>query len=334
MMTKETIHLRRRSARIIESLKRDVFALTYHGERQVGSKGHRAARDYLIGRLTGLGISPYTGSSFELPYHDPGEDFVNLAARITGRSGDRKPVLIGAHYDTCGPYPGADDNASALAIALAAAEKLRSAVLDRDVLIVFFDAEEPPYFLTKLMGSINFYGSQMKEEVGCAIIMDLVGHDVSITGYEDLLFITGMESNSELETVIKATDSGGGLRVLPTLNSYVGDMSDHHIFRVNDIPYLFLSCGRWEHYHMPTDTPEKLNYKKMWAMADYLVKLVISCNGAEFSQGLSNYDSTPTELHCMNSVFAELFQKYGIGELQSREDIARVVRMMKATYGL
>ena len=85
---------------------------------------------------------------------------------------------------------------------------------------------------------------------------------------------------------------------------------------------------------MPTDTPEKLNYEKMGAIADYLVNLVVSCDGADFLQGLTDYDSTPTELHYMNSVFAELFGMYGIGKLRSREDIDRVVRMMTGTFGL
>jgi hypothetical protein len=134
--------------------------------------------------------------------------------------------------------------------------------------------------------------------------------------------------------VIKSTPENNRVRIVPALNSYVGDMSDHHIFRVNDVPYLFLSCGRWEHYHMPTDTPEKLNYVKMGAIADYSFNLVVGCGGAEFSQGLTNYDSTPTELHYMNTVFADLLQKYGISELQSREDIDRVVRMIKATFCL
>ena len=35
----------------------------------------------------------------------------------------------------------------------------------------------------------------------------------------------------------------------PLLNRYVGDLSDHHVFRVNKRPYLFLTCARWEHYH-------------------------------------------------------------------------------------
>ena len=318
----------------MDTLKNDVLRLTSHGERQVGSEGHRAAREYLIDRMTELGIRPYRDDSYELPYGGSGREFVNLIGRIQGSTRDRAPILLGAHYDTCGPIPGADDNASAIAIVLAVVEKLRSVQLDRDLIIAFFDAEEPPYFLTDAMGSIYFFTRQRTEEIACAVILDLMGHDVPIPGFEDLLFITGMESHSALENVIKSTPENTKIRIVPALNSYVGDMSDHHIFRVNDVPYLFLSCGRWEHYHMPTDTPEKLNYEKMGAIADYLVNLVGSCDGADFSQGLTDYDSTPTELQYMNSVFAELFQMYGIGKLRSREDIDRVVRIMTGTFGL
>jgi Zn-dependent M28 family amino/carboxypeptidase len=318
----------------VDRLEKDVLRLTSHGKRQVGSQGHRAAREYLVDRMTELGIRPYRDDFYELPYGVSGTEFVNLIGRIQGSARDRDPILIGAHYDTCGPIPGADDNASAVAIVLAVVEKLRSASLGRDLIIAFFDAEEPPYFLTDAMGSIYFFSRQRTEEIACAVILDLVGHDVPIPGFEDLLFITGMESHSALEDVIKSTPENDRIRIVPALNEYVGDLSDHHIFRVNDVPYLFLSCGRWEHYHMPTDTPEKLNYEKMAAIADYLANLIISSDGAKFSQGLTSYDSTPTELQYMNSVFSDLFQMYGIGKLQSREDIDRVVRMMIATYGV
>ena len=318
----------------MDTLKNDVLRLTSHGERQVGSEGHRAAREYLVDRMTELGIRPYRDDAYELLYGGSGTEFVNLLGRIQGSTKDRDPILLGAHYDTCGPIPGADDNASAIAIVLAVVEKLRSVSLDRDLIISFFDAEEPPYFMTDAMGSIYFFSSQRTEEIACALILDLVGHDVPIPGFEDLLFITGMESHSQLENVIKSTGENSRIRIVPALNSYVGDMSDHHIFRVNDIPYLFLSCGRWEHYHMPTDTPEKLNYQKMGAIADYLGNLVRSCASTLFLEGFPGYDSTPTELQYMNSVFGELFQMYGIGKLRSREDIDRVVRMMTGTFGL
>jgi hypothetical protein len=39
-------------------------------------------------------------------------------------------------------------------------------------------------------------------------------------------------------------------------------MSDHGIFRENGVPYLFLSCGRWPHYHRDTDT---LAFGPLWS---------------------------------------------------------------------
>ena len=60
------------------------------------------------------------------------------------------------------------------------AEKLSSISLDRDLIIAFFDAEEPPYFMTDAMGSIYFFSSQKTEEIACAIILDLMGHDVPV----------------------------------------------------------------------------------------------------------------------------------------------------------
>ena len=318
----------------MDTLKNDVLRLTSHGERQVGSEGHRAAREYLVDRMTELGIRPYRDDAYELPYGGSGTEFVNLLGRIQGSTKDRDPILLGVHYDTCGPIPGADDNASAIAIVLAVVEKLRSVSLDRDLIISFFDAEEPPYFMTDAMGSIYFFSSQRTEEIACALILDLVGHDVPIPGFEDLLFITGMESHSQLENVIKSTGENSRIRIVPALNSYVGDMSDHHIFRVNDVPYLFLSCGRWEHYHMPTDTPEKLNYQKMGAISEYLASLIVRCDSTQFLESTPGYDPTPTELQYMNSVFSDLFLQFGIPGLKSREDIDRVVRMMIATYGV
>ena len=54
-----------------------------------------------------------------------------------------------------------------------------------------------------------------------------------------------MESHPALEQVVQNTASVEGLKLVAALNDYVGDMSDHHILRMNQVPYLFFSCGRW-----------------------------------------------------------------------------------------
>ncbi len=117
------------------------------------------------------------------------------------------------------------------------------------------------------------YENQRREHIHCAIIMDLVGHEVPIQGLEELVVITGMESDPVLETIVKEWEPIRTIRRVPILNTYVGDLSDHYVFRINRRPYLLLTCGRWEHYHSSTDTPDRLNYTKINAIADYICSL-------------------------------------------------------------
>jgi hypothetical protein len=62
--------------------------------------------------------------------------------------------------------------------------------------------------------------------------------------------------------------------------------------------------------------------------------LVVSCDGADFQDRLADYDSTPTELEYMNSVFSDLFELHGIPGPKSRDDIDMVVLRLKGAYGL
>ena len=198
---------------------------------------------------------------------------------------DRKarPILLGAHYDSVIDAPCADDNAAAVAITLAMVERLRAAPPARDVIVAFFDAEEPPYFLSQAMGSIRFVLGQMDARgVGFALIQDLTGHEVSVPflpsalagallpKLKNLLFMTGAESHPALPGLVQGCIPVQNLSLIATLNENVGDMSDHHIFRTLGLPYLFFSCGRWEHYHLRSDTPEKLAYEKMAHIAVFL----------------------------------------------------------------
>jgi hypothetical protein len=61
------------------------------------------------------------------------------------------------------------------------------------------------------------------------------------------------------------------------LDSYVvPPLSDHFAFEQAGIPFLFFTCGRDEHYHMPTDTPDKLDYEKLTATSEFLADLVVA----------------------------------------------------------
>jgi hypothetical protein len=310
--------------------------------RPVGSRVHDEVRDFLLHTLQQMDLQPYDGRQFLWPYHSEGkETLANLLAVLPGADPALPPILLGAHYDTVPGTPGADDNAAAIWVVLDAVAGMKPGTLKRSVNVAIFDAEEPGYFLGPLMGSTVFYQSQMKGQVHCAFIFDLVGHDVPVPGIEDLVFITGMESHRSLENVLNKTLPDPGIRIVTALNRYVGDMSDHHVFRVHGEPYLFFSCGHWQHYHMPTDTPEKLNITKMGVLSAYIRKLLIACDNAEFPGDKSNshkgepvYDTTATDLKFMNANLGPVLKRIGASPLTSRSDIDRAVQAMMRSFGL
>ena len=92
--------------------------------RRVGTKGHAIVEELLVERLEQIGCVPYSGKSFRLPYTQHGIDFTNIVGVVPGKDRSKQPLLIGAHYDSVIDAPCADDNAAAVAIALAVGELL------------------------------------------------------------------------------------------------------------------------------------------------------------------------------------------------------------------
>jgi hypothetical protein len=338
------------SSEIQVLLRTDVERLAAPGTRRVGTHGHQLARDYLIERLTALGLAPYRGDRFALPYRAGRQDFENLIGVVPGQQPGLAPVLVAAHYDTV-DTPGADDNAAAVAIALETARRLLEARPQRDVVIALFDAEEPPYFHSEAMGSIRFFEDQ-RQPAGfhAAVVMDLVGHDVPFPHpalaprIAPLLFVTGTESHPALASILLGCRQGPQLPVVATLNRRVGDMSDHHAFRLGGVPYLFLSCGRWPHYHARTDTPEKLNYAKMERICGHLTCLAERLAGTELppaaldSEGRA-VDTTALEIQLLEEALGAagvsgLLSAVGLRQLRTAADLDRLAAVLQGYFEL
>ena len=106
--------------------------------RPVGSEHHLHARGYLAQRLRDSGLAPAFGTDLVLPYSDR---CANIVARLPGgkpQAAHATTILLGAHYDTCGETPGADDNAAAASIVLEAIKHLALTPIARDVVVAFF----------------------------------------------------------------------------------------------------------------------------------------------------------------------------------------------------
>jgi len=95
------------------------------------------AADYIHASLQSL--------SYKVEPHlfiDGGREFQNIIATRLGVRHPDKRVLIVAHYDTVENSPGADDNASGVAVLLELARVLQPVEFDRTVQFVAVNLEE------------------------------------------------------------------------------------------------------------------------------------------------------------------------------------------------
>ena len=252
--------------------------------RVPGHEGNRLARNYIRQQFEAIGLTPLFGQSWYQQYPTQASGNAVTGTNVGGvlRAGATKLaapcMIIGAHYDHLEGIPGADDNASSVAIMIETARSLvqhHSETLRKHLVFVAFDTEERPFYLTPDMGSIFFYHHRPVEQIDCALIMDLCGHDFPIPGREDSIFIMGADSSPTLaETLPRITAE----KITPFIinDRYGGDKSDYYVFKKGRIPYVFLSVGWWECYHQPCDTLEKLNYDKMAGICSLLENIIMA----------------------------------------------------------
>ena len=112
---------------------------------------HLGTVDYITEALVGFGLDTrHHGYEFE------GRSGVNVVARMPAASEGVRPLLVSAHYDTVIGSPGADDNASGIAVMLECARILAGARVARPVEFVAFDMEEVQPEGEALVGSSAF----------------------------------------------------------------------------------------------------------------------------------------------------------------------------------
>ncbi|MEO0801666.1 MAG: M28 family peptidase [Cyanobacteria bacterium J06642_2] len=104
-----------------------------------------------------------------------GREHYNIVLHLPAISEKRAkpPILIGAHYDAVPGSPGADDNASGVAVLLELARSLSERPLQRSVRLVAFDLEE-----YGLQGSTHYAELcyQQKLPLAVAISLEMLGY--------------------------------------------------------------------------------------------------------------------------------------------------------------
>ncbi|MGB7711850.1 MAG: M28 family peptidase [Microcoleus sp.] len=138
------------------------------GERE-GESDRNFARDYISQQLQISGLSP------ELQPFDGG---TNVFAERKGTDSKAGAILVAAHYDTVLKSPGADDNATGVAVVLEVARLLASRPTPRTLQVAFFDREE-----IGLLGSLAFTGNAARlKNLQGVVVLDMVGYACHTSG--------------------------------------------------------------------------------------------------------------------------------------------------------
>ncbi len=253
--------------------------------RAPGTEGGRLAREYVRAAFSDLALEPL-GDNGTYEHAIEAIGGANLLGSIPGHGPNAdKYLLIGAHYDHLGVnfgevHPGADDNASGVAVLLDVARQLTERDdLGRTVIICSFDAEEPPYFYTDDMGSWHWVDRPTIDlnRLDAMVCVDLIGHALGPATLPEkvrqTVFVTGAE-RSGLGGVVDGASQQGQVVARRIDTGIIESSSDHYAFERVGIPYLFYTARRDRHYHTPQDTPEKLDYLKMVGLADHLTDLL------------------------------------------------------------
>ncbi len=285
--------------------------LRQHVEMLAGSprnlaypSAYAAAREYIRRELSGCGLDVV-----DLPYRCGRHEVVNLEARLPGRRQRLSPIVVGAHYDTCGDTPGADDNASAVAGLIEIARELSTAGIRpyRPVRFVAFANEEPPHFMTETMGSLVYARAcrSRGEQLLGMLCLEMIGYFLISKGSQpyppqlpavmrkalpdrgDFLVLVSDTGSSRLTYRLRRK-MGMGARQLKSLprvpvyafalpESFTGGvhmLSDHWSFRQAGYAATMATdtaMVRNPHYHMPSDEPGTLDYPRL---AQAVVRLV------------------------------------------------------------
>ncbi|QSJ17609.1 M28 family peptidase [Nostoc sp. UHCC 0702] len=100
---------------------------------------------------------------------------LNLPSQAEGRKADLSPILIGAHYDAVPGTPGADDNATGVAVLLELTRKFAAAPARYPLRLVAFDMEE-----YGLLGSAEYAANLRTQQQPLRLMISL-----EMLGYRD-----------------------------------------------------------------------------------------------------------------------------------------------------
>jgi len=313
----------------VTDVKPHVQWLADPARRGRSGESARESANYLRDHFRRLKLRPLFGESYfqSLPGRKDEKKQArtigqNVGAVLPGRKSD-EIVILSAHYDHLGVrknrvYPGADDNASGVALMLEIARHLasRKTPPERTIAFIGFDLEE------RLLWGSRWFAANPPwplEQVKLFITADMVSRSLGNLPLPTV-FCLGSEHAPQLRTVLDRVGAPKGLEVARMGVDLIGTRSDYGPFRDRKVPFLFFSTGEHPDYHSTRDTPERVDYPKL-ARVSNLVLAVL----AEVADGRADPEWTdtvvpgldePKALYRITSLLMEEERLKGLTDLQ------------------
>lgn len=223
----------------------------------------------------------------EQPFGLGGWTYKNFIARYGPE--DAPVLVVGAHYDVCGEQPGADDNASAVAVLLELARLLgrHRPEVNYSLELALWPLEEPPNFRTENMGSAVHASSLAgrNADVRGMICLEMLGYFSDKPGSQsypapgmgllypsrgNFISVVGNVSSWGFTRRVKARMAGATELPVRSINAPAlvpgVDFSDHFNFWKQGWDAVMITDTafyRNPNYHLVSDTPDTLDYERM-----------------------------------------------------------------------
>jgi hypothetical protein len=264
---------------VIETLQADVQQLSSEAFEGRGTpQGLERSLEYLEQRFRDVGLQPRR----QVFQDAGGAEWVNLVA-VVGDTSSQRHVVLGAHYDHLGLgesgtpnagklHPGADDNASGVAVLLECARRLRAETqLPHALVFVAFTGEEKG-----LLGSAHYVGSPLLPLEACTAMVNL---DTVGRLFDGSLTIFGASTATELGGILRGVNYGFRFELELPEDDPGG--SDQKSFVQRGVPGIQLFTGAHADYHRPGDTSDKIDFAGMERIAGFTTELLLYLGGLD-----------------------------------------------------
>jgi hypothetical protein len=253
-----------------------------------------AAANYIAERFERLGLSPLMpgaqgGDGYFQPFTITGENGEALPARnVIGVLPGAKPafsgqaLVISAHYDHLGfgwpdaragargqLHPGADDNASGVAIILELARLMANTRPDRAVIFAAFAGEEEGR-----IGSRHYVNAAQAPGAAFPLSGHIANVNLDTVGRLEngKVAILGSASAREWPFIFMGAGAVTGVPVQAVMQEI--DASDDRSFVAAGVPAVQLFASVATDYHRPTDAADRIDYAGMAKVAAVLKEAV------------------------------------------------------------